>query len=46
MFAWLRRHRPGNPWLGVLYWMLLALAAFAILFVVFWNVDKLLPAMF
>ena len=47
MFRWLRRHQPRNVVLAVLYWVALTLAAFAILFVIFYYVvDPLLPAMF
>jgi hypothetical protein len=47
MFAWLRRHQPRNVFLAVLYWTVLTLAAFTVLFLIFYYVvDPLLPAMF
>jgi len=47
MFAWLRRHQPGNVALAVLYWTLITVAAFAALFLLFYYVvDPLLPSMF
>lgn len=47
MFGWLRRHQPRSAFFAILYWFLLTVAAFAILFVLFYFViDPLLPAMF
>ena len=47
MFGWLRRRQPRNVALAVLYWTVLTVAAFALLFVLFYYVvDPLLPAMF
>ena len=47
MFAWLRRYQPSNVALAILYWTVLTLAAFVLLFVLFYYVvDPLLPAMF
>lgn len=46
MFAWLRRHQPRSVVLGILYWTMLALVALAVLFVIFYQLDNFLPAMF
>lgn len=46
MFAWLRRHQPRGVVLGILYWMVLTLVALAVLFVIFYQLDNFLPAMF
>lgn len=47
MFAWLRRKQPHGVLLAVLYWTALTLAAFTLLFLIFYYVvDPLLPAMF
>jgi hypothetical protein len=46
MFGWLRRHQPRSLVLGILYWTALSLAALGILFVIFYYLDNLLPAMF
>jgi hypothetical protein len=43
MFAWLRRHRPRNPGLAILYWAGLTLAALLVLFVIFYFLDDYLP---
>ncbi|HEV3475116.1 MAG TPA: hypothetical protein VG602_07105 [Actinomycetota bacterium] len=43
MFAWLRRHRPSNPWLAILYWAVVTLAALLGLFVIFYFLDDYLP---
>jgi hypothetical protein len=43
MFAWLRRHQPGNPFLAVLYWAMALAVALAALFVVFYWLDNYLP---
>lgn len=46
MFGFLRRHQPGNPLLAVLYWAVLTLVAFALLLVIFFQIDRFLPAMY
>jgi hypothetical protein len=43
MFAFLRRHRPRNPFLAILYWAALTLTAFLVLFVIFYFLDDYLP---
>ncbi len=43
MFRLLRRHQPKVTALAVLYWAGLTVAALAILFVVFFYVDRFLP---
>lgn len=43
MFAWLRRHRPRNPWLAILYWAGVTLGALLVLFVIFYFLDDYLP---
>ena len=47
MFSWLGRRAPRNIVLAILYWAVLTLAAFLLLFALFYFVvDPLLPAMF
>ena len=46
MFAWLRRHRPRNVFLAILYWAGLTLMALAVLFVIFYQLDEFLPGQF
>jgi hypothetical protein len=46
MFGWLRRHQPRGVMFGILYWTVLALVALAVLFVIFYQLDNFLPAMF
>ena len=46
MFAWLRRRQPRAIGLAILYWTVLTLVALAMLFVIFYYLDNLLPAMF
>jgi hypothetical protein len=43
MIGWLRRFQPENPVLAVLYWLALALVALAVLFVIFYLLDDVLP---
>ena len=46
MFAWLRRHRPRHPVLAVLYWLGIVVVGFALLMVIFFQLDRFLPAMY
>ncbi len=46
MFAWLRRHAPRQPLLAILYWTVVTLVAFALLLLIFFQLDRFLPAMF
>jgi hypothetical protein len=39
MFAFLRRHQPRHPLLGVVYWAVLTASAVAILFLLFFLFD-------
>jgi hypothetical protein len=43
MLGWLRRRQPRNPVLAVLFWMVATLIALAVLFVVFYLLDDVLP---
>ena len=44
MIGWLRRRQPDRPVLAVLYWVLLAAVLVAVLAVLFFQLDRLLPA--
>ena len=46
MIRWLRRHQPRNVGLAILYWIAIAAATVVILAVVFFQLDRLLPASF
>ena len=43
MFRLLRRHQPKAPVLAILYWTGVTVFTLAILFVVFFYVDRFLP---
>jgi hypothetical protein len=43
VIGFLRRRQPRNPVARVLYWILLLLVVLALLFVVFYFADDLLP---
>ncbi len=40
MIGLLRRYQPRNPILGTVYWLSLAVAAFALLFGLFFLLDS------
>ena len=44
MLAWLRRLAPGHPLLAVLYWVAVTAVALALLVVIFFQLDRFLPA--
>jgi hypothetical protein len=43
MIGFLRRRQPRNPVLRALYWAVMLVVALAILFVIFYFADDLLP---
>ena len=43
MFRLLRRYQPKPPALAVLYWAVVTVATLAILFVLFFYLDRFLP---
>ena len=46
MFRWLRRRQPEHPALAVLYWLAVAVATLVLLALLFFQIDRFLPAMF
>lgn len=43
MFAFLRRHQPGNALLAILYWAGAMVVVLGLLFVAFYFLDNFLP---
>ena len=46
MFAWLRRRQPRQPLLAILYWLVLVVVTLALLTLIFFQLDRFLPAMY
>ncbi|MDQ4005054.1 MAG: hypothetical protein M3135_01980 [Actinomycetota bacterium] len=46
MFAWLRRRQPRHPLLAILYWLALVVVTFAVLMLIFFQLDRFLPSMY
>lgn len=46
MLGWLRRRQPRNLVLAVLYWVAVVVVAFAALMLIFFQLDRFLPAMY
>ena len=46
MFAWLRRRQPRQPVLAILFWLGLVVVTLAVLTLIFFQVDRLLPPLY
>ncbi len=46
MIRWLRRHQPRNVALAILYWVAIVAVTLVVLAVLFFQLDRLLPASF
>ncbi len=46
MFAWLRRRQPRHPLLAILYWLVLVTVTFAVLMLIFFQLDRFLPGQY
>jgi hypothetical protein len=46
MLAWLRRRQPRNVALAILYWLVLVVVTLAVLALIFFQLDRLLPPLY